>query len=390
MPKIEQITESNVPLKGAFGLKVPDLVLELFKSSSDDRSFDCHVRSPYLTTFPRRSLHGKIDLGLNTAFYMNNLYKKITQQQPGRISASNCISAIGDILYDIAPDCFKRAYWQLHDDLGDKFQTIQIYSDEPWIPWELMRPVRTKDDGTVEGHSFLGVEYSVGRWLNLQAGEPPQSIQAAKVTVVVPNYIHSPLPYARQEADWLIQNVSASELKPAIKDKVVDFLQNGETHILHFSCHGKASEDANVGEILLEDGALSAFELKSREIRYGSLAKNRPLVFINACESGRTGLTLEGLGGLASALVDVSCSAVIGSLWTVDDKDAFEVVQMFYGRLLEADKPLVVADVMREIREKFLDGKRDTFLAYTFFGDPNATISLRRPLIVSARRGSAD
>lgn len=58
-------------------------------------------------------------------------------------------SAIGDILYDIAPDCFKKAYWQLHDVLGDKFQTIQIYSDEPWIPWELMRPVRTNISTTI-------------------------------------------------------------------------------------------------------------------------------------------------------------------------------------------------------------------------------------------------
>jgi hypothetical protein len=317
---------------------------------------------------------------------MNDLYGRIVQQQSG-ISASNCISAIGDILYDIAPDCFKKAYWRLSDDLGGKFQTIQIYSDEPWIPWELMRPIRQKEDGAVEGHSFLGVEHSVGRWLNMRAGEPPQSIQATQAVVIAPNYLRTPLPYAKQEAEWLEQQISATKLVPATKDNVLGFLQNGEAQIIHFSCHGKSLEDVNVGEILLEDGTLSPFELESREIRFGLLAKCHPLVFINACESGRTGLTLGGIGGLASAFVDISCSAVIGSLWSIDDKDAFEVVRMFYSRLLRADRPLSIADIMREIRKEFLSQNKDTFLAYTFFGDPQATIALQQTPVRRRRGG---
>lgn len=377
LPTSERTPEKKPHLEFVFGTKTPDLVFELFKSPSDTTSFDCHVRSPHLADFPRRYLRSTLNLTLAPATYMNNLYSRIVQQQ-SEISASNCISAIGDILYDIAPDCFKKAYWKLCDDLGDKFQTIQIYSDEPWIPWELIRPTRQKDDGTIEKHSFLGVEHNVGRWLNMRAGEPPQAITATQATVIAPNYRRKPLPYAKREAEWLEQEVGAIKLTPATKDNVLGFLQDGEAHIIHFSCHGKSFEDANVGEILLEDATLSAFELESREIRFGLAAKYHPLVFINACESGRTGLTLGGVGGLASAFIDISCSAVIGSLWSVDDKDAYEVVQMFYSRLIETNKPLSIADTMQEIRKEFLSRKKDTFLAYTFFGDPHATISLQR------------
>jgi CHAT domain-containing protein len=250
-----------------------------------------------------------------------------------------------------------------------------------------MRPIRQKEDGTIEERSFLGVEHSVGRWLNLHAGEPPQVIQVTKVVAIAPRY---PLPlslsHAEEEAKWLSQQIGAVELAPATKDTVLEFLKNGEAHIIHFSCHGKSSEDANVGEILLEDGPLSAFELESREIRFGLPAKCHPLVFINACESGRTGLTLGGVGGLASAFVDISCGAVIGTLWSVDDKDAFDVVQMFYSYLLEAKEPLSIADIMRKIRKEFDRQKRDTFLAYTFFGDPHATVALRQ-IPTRARRG---
>lgn len=387
LPETEEVPEKASPVEFVFGTKTPDLTFELFKSSDDATSFDCYVRSPHLIDFPRRFLRSRLDLGLTPATYMSNLYRRIVQQQSD-VSVSNCVAAIGDILYDIAPDCFKKAYWKLHDELGDKFQTIQIYSDEPWIPWELMRPMRQKEDGTIEEHSFLGTEHSVGRWLNMRAGEPPQNIQVTKVVAIAPRY-RPPLQLqcAELEAKWLAQQIGAIELTPATKDKVLDFLKTGEAHIIHFSCHGKSSEDANLGELLLEDGSLSAFELESREIRFGLPAKCHPLVFINACESGRTGLTLGGVGGLASAFVDISCSAIIGTLWSVDDKDAFDVVQMFYSFLLGTREPLSIADIMRAIRKEFSKQKRDTFLAYTFFGDPHATVILQQ-IPTRARRGS--
>lgn len=384
LPETEGVPEKAFPVEFVFGAKTPDLTFELYKLSDDPTSFDCYVRSPYLVNFPRRFLRSRLNLGLTPATYMSNLYRRIVQQQ-SNASVSNCIATIGDILYDIAPDCFKRAYWKLHDELGDRFQTIQIYSDEPWIPWELMRPMRQREDGIIEEHSFLGIEHSVGRWLNVRAGEPPQNIQVTKAVAIAPRY-SPPLRYAEREAEWLTQQIGAIELTPATKDKVLEFLKSGEAHIIHFSCHGKSSEDANLGALQLEDGSLSAFELESREIRFGLPAKCRPLVFINACESGRTGLTLGGVGGLASAFVDISCSAIIGTLWSVDDKDAFDVVQIFYGSLLGARGPLSIADIMREIRNEFSRQKRDTFLAYTFFGDPHATVTLQIP--TRTRRGS--
>jgi len=326
-----------------------------------------------LTDLKREKFRGALTLGDSAGAYLYNLYETIVKQQPG-VSTTNCIGAIGDRLWEITPDCFKTAYWELCDRLGDRFRTIQIYSDEPHIPWELMRPAREKD-GTFQGQSFLGIERVVGRWLNKGAAEPPQRIKALRNFVVAPKRRGRPLPSAQREAKWLENNIRAKRL-PGTKENVITFLQHGEADVLHFSCHGRASNDANLAEIELENGSLAALELSSREIRQGLPAKCHPVIFINACESGRTGMTLGGIGGLASAFVGASCSAVIGTLWSVDDRDAFDAVQVFYGRCSKTEEGLSIADVIREVRKKFLEEGKDTFLAYTFFGDPNATLSL--------------
>lgn len=95
----------------------------------------------------------------------------------------------------------------------------------------------------------------------------------------------------------------------------------------------------------------------------------------NYCESGATGFTLGGIGGLAPAFIDISCGAVIGTLWSVDDNDALEVAKTFYYRVAHSSEPISIASVLKEIRQKFSDEKKDTFLAYTFFGDPHAILS---------------
>src|SRR5262249_12944729 len=63
-----------------------------------------------------------------------------------------------DLFRRAAPLGFQEAFWRLKDQRGAAFRTIQIFSSDPLIPWELMRPSRA--DGSDEG-DFLGVDFSI-------------------------------------------------------------------------------------------------------------------------------------------------------------------------------------------------------------------------------------
>src|SRR5437763_1226734 len=61
-----------------------------------------------------------------------------------------------------APAPFQDVFWRLRDQLGDRFDSIQIVTDDPSMPWELMRATRGKDET-----DFLGIDFQIARW---QAG----------------------------------------------------------------------------------------------------------------------------------------------------------------------------------------------------------------------------
>jgi hypothetical protein len=84
---------------------------------------------------------------------------------------------------------FKDAFWTLHRRLGDRFHSIQIFTDDPAFPWELMVP--HKRDGS-EQLDFLGVEFQVARWhigaaVN-QRERPPQKLRVQELAVIGPRY----------------------------------------------------------------------------------------------------------------------------------------------------------------------------------------------------------
>ena len=49
---------------------------------------------------------------------------------------------------------------------------------------------------------------------------------------------------------------------------------------------------------------------------------NRPIVVLNACQSGRAGYSLTGLGGFAQSFLLAGAGMFIGTLWSVGDTPA--------------------------------------------------------------------
>ncbi len=92
------------------------------------------------------------------------------------------------------PTCSRKRFGRLVDAQGKNFHTIQIYSDNPDIPWELMKPVR--EDGTGR-QAFLGLNYSVARWHmtdGLMREHPPYTETVQKMFVIAPHYTGSAHP----------------------------------------------------------------------------------------------------------------------------------------------------------------------------------------------------
>ena len=72
-------------------------------------------------------------------------------------------------------------------DAKGTFESIQVLSDDPAIPWELMRPARANGSQRMD---FLGLHFMIARWPLGQHGaaRPPQSLALRQSAVIAPVY----------------------------------------------------------------------------------------------------------------------------------------------------------------------------------------------------------
>jgi CHAT domain-containing protein len=78
-----------------------------------------------------------------------------------------------------------------------------------------------------------------------------------------------------------------------------------------------------------------------------------PLVVLSGCSTaGGTAIPGEGISGLAQAFLSSGASAVVGSLWTVDDTAAGKMVPWFYQALL--NQHLSVSGALRAAQLRML------------------------------------
>ena len=82
-------------------------------------------------------------------------------------------------------------------------------------------------------------------------------------------------------------------------------------------------------------------------------------------------MSLTNVGGWAAQFLQAGAAAFIGTYWSVYDRPAHEFAQALYGRLL-GGMPLGLA--AREARGAIRSLGDPTWLAYTVFGNPLATV----------------
>jgi len=286
-----------------------------------------------------------------------------------RISA---LKGAGQEMFKATPKEFQKLFWRILDS-GKPLRSILIVSEEPFIPWEIMVPLRPKMGGVLETRGALGAEFAVGRWVTSNYVSPPQKIAISRTYIVAPNYPpKKQLTNAALEASMLQKLFSPSAIiTPALVKNIDKVLAAGGTTLLHFVCHGKsgfpqsisleqAKEELNCWQIAALPGFTSSFPTA------------RTLVFLNACEVGRLVPALVGIGGFGNSFVEIGSSGVIAPLWSVDDGIAHQVAEAFYRAVI--DSPAVpFAEILRAIRKNAYEGNaEDTWAAYCFYGDPLA------------------
>ncbi len=292
------------------------------------------------------------------------------------------LTALGNTLYDrLFPKELKEEYGRtIRTQFAGK--SLLITSDEPWIPWEIVRPFAVDADGNLlYDDPPLCEMFRLARWL-AGPGVPDLVVLKQGVWVAPPGSA----PEAEAENRYF-QELHRRQWQVSLfgpLTRVADLqarLQARNAQLFHFACHGNFdAQNPDNSLIKLEGGYFSPGQLDART-RAG-LTAARPLVFLNACHSGQLGFALTGLGGWATALLGAGASVFIGSLWEINGKLAARFAQEFYDRLWGVNafegrpQPLGQAFYEARMAIKQADEANPTWLAYVLYGDPYGQVAL--------------
>jgi hypothetical protein len=315
------------------------------------------------------STYGPFSLRLDPGQFFADLFKEIDElplDTPAqRDAADRKVAAKGAYLSDeLLPDELRQILWEVRDQV----QSVIVQSEEPWIPWELCKLVGRDGDRVVEG-PFLCEAFTITRWLPGVGFKRP--LRLANLALVVPE--DSGLPLALAERDYVMSLKGAGrEVTPvtATYASVQDAFAAGSYDGWHFTGHGAARDDnTDRSAILLAGG--DTFTPESISGLAANVGVPHPVVFINACQAGRTGMALTGIGGWASRFVRAGAGAFIGAHWSVIDEPAFGFAREVYSRLLAG---VPIGRAVRDARLAIRTPGDPTWLAYTVFADPLAVI----------------
>ncbi len=263
-------------------------------------------------------------------------------QQNSAQHATDFINGFGDELYDrVAPQAFKNLFWKLMDNSSNhsqgnkhangRFEYIQVLSDDPAIPWELMRPVRADGSGRLD---FLSLHFSIARWpLGTRgAARPPHSLALSRSVVIAPVYRGAQQLASAGDELTTLKTMQGFTQVAGDYAAVRNLAMHPPQGIVHFAGHGAVTDEGGVPEfaILLEDSQMDPVTWQSLE---PPSTATHPLFFFNACDVGESRRFLNDVDGWAPILLANGASGYIGALWPVNDTTAEAVADSFYRQL---------------------------------------------------------
>ena len=283
-----------------------------------------------------------------------------------------------EMLDQLVPPELQAVLWEHRHQL----RNVMVLSTEPFIPWELLHLTDPKESTLLpEETAFLG-QQGVVRWRWRHWPQEQLRLRYGLARVIAPDY---PEPYkldqATSERQYLREMFGAEDVEPH-HASVLALLRSGAFDLLHFVGHGAASIESIADAQLLLEGALDTDgQYRSEPLRVSVVARNvrcdrsggGPIVFLNACQTGRLGQQLTSIGGFAQAFLDAGAGIFVSSLWSVGDTPAKEFAVAFYEALRNGRTASEAAATGRAAARKAGDA---TWLAYAVYAHPAARVSL--------------
>ena len=156
----------------------------------------------------------------------------------------------------------KHKFWQLRD----KIKRIHIFSEEPWIPWEILRPWK----GEESDDHFLCEKYAFTRWRPRGYNTKESVIHVKKMEFIIPFQTF-------KEEDPLKEYKAMKEFSTnASFDINVDYtpttatmsLMKGEFDRIHISAHGKFVSEPVTSSYILLDNELNSNKRIKEESKF--------------------------------------------------------------------------------------------------------------------------
>ena len=296
---------------------------------------------------------------------------------------------------DLSLRLFTREVRQFLWDHVDELDHLVIQTTgELDIPWEIIYvsdPARSVDEEpeVVLDH-FLGMRGST-RLVYSTALPREVVVRHRRARYLCPAY-KGPglgLAFTQQEIDLVKNAVRAAVVRPGTSEAVSQLVTAG-FDLLHFAGHGVWSTTPPDQRLLLaryrktrptEEGtAYSAATLRrdlpDRATVTTDVAEATDvtikMVFLNACDVGRTDASVVGLGGFPEAFLRGGVGVLLGCSWAIDDEIGSTFSRHFYEALKTSD----IADAMREARRLSLEDDDLSALAYVAYAHPHARVTV--------------
>lgn len=372
-------------------LPQPDLQIFVRRVSPDDPkriTFEVSAADPALRLNLR--VYGPVQLDLTPEEYVASLFGDfkflLLKTEEDRQNAAQKIAGKGASLFaKLLPEGLQQLLWSQRA-TEDRVSTLQVVSDDPHIPWELMRLRGQEGEDWITG-PFLCEAFALTHWIR----QIPQNgrLPVRRLALVVPRT--SGLPAAESEkADLSALSGPDREVTeiPATYLQVLDHLATGAYDAWHFGSHGGEIEErdrnADLWSLELDDHPMTPEDLEEKA---ANLGRSHPFVFFNSCHVGRSGRSLVGIGGWPAAFLRTGAGAFLGALWQVRDSKARTFAKAFYELFLGG---LPIGEAVRQARLRIKDAD-PTWLAYAIFAHPLATctgtlpVAAGGPLVIPRR-----
>ncbi len=336
----------------------PDLDVTIVARDSGLQSFQCKVATQLLDEQPGGAVEDW-DTPTSTAHMVGVCMSDFTDPASDPLSRLLALTGAGLELWEKAPANFKEAYTQLAE-ADARIETIQITSDEPFIPWELMIP----DDGDLRP---LGVRHTMARWFVGKLPLRSTGVPAKNAGIAVPVNSPPPKPLAHgpEEAAMVRNALGGEDLRTTSAAVLGDELRAWTGNVLHFACHGTGG---TTQQLRLDGKArLTARHVRGMTFLRDLWQTRAPVVFLNACQAGALAPSLQGAGGITKSWTTVGAAAVVAPLWSVKDEIGRDVAREFYMRIRDKPSP-TYAEVVRDIRALATERKHDSYAAYCYYG----------------------